>query len=387
MAKKKKNESKDEQGNGEKPKALGGDAKRGIIAVLLLALAILFLLSFIGQAGSFGKLIDAGAGLTVGWSRWLLIPILPLLSYLIIRRHTTSLSDVIKYIGLSTSFLAFLGLSHLFLGTSSKALLVAANAGQGGGMIGYFLASGLDGAMGKIAAFVVLFAFFVTGVIAAFNVSLLHWIERILARFKKPEEGSEEGVGAIQTMPLEDKALSLESALDPVTSSSVAETVPDNNVSTPEEPQATNVQNIRFAEKEEVEDVDPQGGAESPDEDETVLVPAFIRPKKRRTAYRWDLPPLELLASSDGKGGGGDIELNKEIIIRTLRHFHIEVEPGEVFIGPTVTQYTFRPAVGVKISRITTLHNDLALALAAHHIRIEFLENRSLVSRDRKSVV
>jgi len=45
---------------------------------------------------------------------------------------------------------------------------------------------------------------------------------------------------------------------------------------------------------------------------------------------------------------------------------------GERFLtGPSVTQYTFRPAVGVKISKILSLQNDLSLALAAHPIRIE----------------
>ena len=44
---------------------------------------------------------------------------------------------------------------------------------------------------------------------------------------------------------------------------------------------------------------------------------------------------------------------------------------GETKVGPTVTQYTFRPAEGVKLSRITTLNNDLSLSLAAHPIRIE----------------
>jgi len=44
---------------------------------------------------------------------------------------------------------------------------------------------------------------------------------------------------------------------------------------------------------------------------------------------------------------------------------------GEVSVGPTVTQYTLKPAEGVKLSSITALHNDLALALAAHPIRIE----------------
>jgi S-DNA-T family DNA segregation ATPase FtsK/SpoIIIE len=44
---------------------------------------------------------------------------------------------------------------------------------------------------------------------------------------------------------------------------------------------------------------------------------------------------------------------------------------GEVNVGPTVTQYTLRPAVGIKLSQIAALQNDLALALSAHSIRME----------------
>jgi S-DNA-T family DNA segregation ATPase FtsK/SpoIIIE len=53
---------------------------------------------------------------------------------------------------------------------------------------------------------------------------------------------------------------------------------------------------------------------------------------------------------------------------------------AEVNIGPTVTQYAFKPAEGVKLSKITTLSNNLALALAAHPIRIEApIPGKSLV--------
>jgi len=53
---------------------------------------------------------------------------------------------------------------------------------------------------------------------------------------------------------------------------------------------------------------------------------------------------------------------------------------GEVSIGPTVTQYTLRPAVGVKLSRISALNPDLSLALASHPIRIEApIPGKSLV--------
>jgi S-DNA-T family DNA segregation ATPase FtsK/SpoIIIE len=53
---------------------------------------------------------------------------------------------------------------------------------------------------------------------------------------------------------------------------------------------------------------------------------------------------------------------------------------GEINVGPTVTRYTLKPADGIKLSRITALHQDLALALAAHPIRIEApIPGKSLV--------
>ncbi len=68
------------------------------------------------------------------------------------------------------------------------------------------------------------------------------------------------------------------------------------------------------------------------------------------------------------------------IIKKALQNFGIEVEMSEVNIGPTVTQYTLKPAEGVKLSKITSLNNDLALALASHPIRIEApVPGRSLV--------
>jgi len=65
------------------------------------------------------------------------------------------------------------------------------------------------------------------------------------------------------------------------------------------------------------------------------------------------------------------IAFNSQIIQRTLADFGILVEMGDVLVGPTVTQYTLKPAQGVKLSRISALQNDLALALAAHPLRIE----------------
>ncbi len=91
-------------------------------------------------------------------------------------------------------------------------------------------------------------------------------------------------------------------------------------------------------------------------------------------------PPLSLLNEDRGKPGVGDIKANANIIKRTLQNFGIVVEMDEISIGPSVTRYALKPAEGVKLSKIVGLQNDLALALAAHPIRIEApIPGKSLV--------
>jgi len=109
-------------------------------------------------------------------------------------------------------------------------------------------------------------------------------------------------------------------------------------------------------------------------EEEPIMEPTL--PKETS----WQLPPLSLLENDKGKAMGGDTKSNSEIIEKTLDNFGIPVQMSEVHIGPTVTQYTLKPAEGVKLSKITTLNNNLALALAAHPIRIEApIPGKSLV--------
>lgn len=91
-------------------------------------------------------------------------------------------------------------------------------------------------------------------------------------------------------------------------------------------------------------------------------------------------PPIDLLETDKGKPGVGDIKANSNIIKRTLQNFGIDVEMDEISIGPSVTRYALKPAEGVKLARIVGLQNDLALALAAHPIRIEApIPGKSLV--------
>ena len=101
---------------------------------------------------------------------------------------------------------------------------------------------------------------------------------------------------------------------------------------------------------------------------------------KEKEETETKLPPTNLLESDKGIPSSGDIKVNSAIIRKTLEDFGITVEMSEVKIGPTVAQYTLKPAEGIKLTKITSLSNDLSLALAAHSIRIEApIPGRSLV--------
>ena len=114
-----------------------------------------------------------------------------------------------------------------------------------------------------------------------------------------------------------------------------------------------------------------------------IEIPVLEEPDKKEEFFletKWNFPPLDLLASEKGKPQAGDVGANEEIIKNTLENFGIPVEMSGSHIGPTVTQYTLKPADGVKLSKITALNNNLALALAAHPIRIEApIPGKSLV--------
>jgi len=85
----------------------------------------------------------------------------------------------------------------------------------------------------------------------------------------------------------------------------------------------------------------------------------------------WLKLPTDLLEKYNGKATSGNISKNTQIIQKTLRDFSINVSMGDVNIGPTVTQYTLKPAEGVNPDQITSKANELSLELASHPIRIE----------------
>lgn len=85
----------------------------------------------------------------------------------------------------------------------------------------------------------------------------------------------------------------------------------------------------------------------------------------------WKMPDTDLLEKKQSPADAGNIQQNAYIIKSTLAEFGIEVEMEGANVGPRVTQYTMRPPAGVNLSKILSRDKELALNLAVDKIRIE----------------
>ncbi len=94
-------------------------------------------------------------------------------------------------------------------------------------------------------------------------------------------------------------------------------------------------------------------------------ITAIVKPE-------YKFPPLSLLHTDGGAGAShNDVAKNAALIESTLRSFGVMAKVIHASVGPTVTRFELRPEVGVRVSKIEGLSNELAMALAATHIRIE----------------
>jgi S-DNA-T family DNA segregation ATPase FtsK/SpoIIIE len=109
----------------------------------------------------------------------------------------------------------------------------------------------------------------------------------------------------------------------------------------------------------------------------------WVHPLNAAATSTWVFPPLNLLADvKQADGGSRRREPNADVIEKTLDSFGIRARVAEVNYGPAITQYALEITQGTKLSKITSLSNDLALALAAStgQVRIEApIPGRSMV--------
>lgn len=339
---------------------LDSQTQKGIATVLLFAVAVFFLLSLFDLAGSVGVSVDQAMAHVFGADR-IIFPFF----LLVIAIHLVSSEWLPLKLSNVLGFLVFFAginpLIHLLTFKGSVADMTAIDAA--GGKVGFILGEPFIPLFGLAGAVIFFAAVFGVSLVLIFNTSLgtiVEWLLKILEVLKKVLISI---LGPLAWVGGTIKNL--------VSKRSTANS--DNQVEEEDEEESEE-------EDEEVEEEEEdEEGVEEEGENAGVRQRPKVLKKPRKRMPKIDIP-LELLNQHNQKPTSGDIENRQVVIQRTLETFGIPIEMDEVSVGPTVTQFTFKPAEGIKLNKITALHNDLALALAAHPIRIEApIPGKSLV--------
>jgi DNA segregation ATPase FtsK/SpoIIIE, S-DNA-T family len=360
---------------------LDSDTKKGIFIIFILALGTLSLLGLFDKAGLIGEYLKFWLTYLFGWGK-LLIPIILLgWGYLLYDEGRFEIMAK-NYIGMFLFIFSFHALLFLFI--RYDLWEQSLNTGAGGGYTGYIFANALINLMGFFASLLTVFCLLLVSIMVTFDTSLSRMFgpESFFAKIMFP-------FNFLLKKVFKNKAEEEENKDENEDSDEEDEEDQGEDEENDDEQESEEEENVEEEEEEEDDVEEEEDKDENSDEIEETNAKFMTKPVESKPLEDlwWQTPtgidfeiPLNLLESKGGKPTSGDIEENKEIIRRTLGNFNIPVEMGAVSVGPTVTQYTFKPNEGVKLSKITNLSNDLALALASHPIRIEApIPGKSLV--------
>lgn len=324
---------------------------RDISAIIYFAVAAITTLSIQNKFGIVGELWNSFLNPILGWGIYLVPVIFFLISVMLFfsKRIHFGFSRVL---GLILLFISSLSILHLSVPIDD--IYALAEQGQYGGYTGFvtnFLFRQVL-KIGNLGASVVLISLFLISLLLTFSVSF-----RQLAGFLNPHIHLKRQRKVSADSDDEKSDEELEEEFDELL-----------REETPIQIHRTQISS---------ESMEPE---EIPIEVELEEEKGDV--KKEEVPYVWEFPSLDLL-NPPVKSVATDDEYLKdraEIIRNKLKQFDIEVMMHEVHVGPTVIQFTLRPSEGVKLSKITALKSDIALALAAKAVRIEApIPGKSLV--------
>ncbi|NCU42129.1 MAG: DNA translocase FtsK [Candidatus Moranbacteria bacterium] len=358
--------------------------RRSVGALFVFSLAIFFSLSFFSQAGVFGLYVNKGLGYVLGWGKWIFPLVLFLITWFLLQK--SSRLYYVSIVGIGVSFITLLGILHLFIPLEEMALI--ASEGRSGGYVGYYIAWGMHTLFGLIASSVFLGIFFISGILVAFGLSLLPFVEIFRGNLLKKELFKKKGTEQGETQNFLEETSSEEKREKEKEEEYLKKDATNNSHDENEEEKKKKpsfAKNVQFEEDYRDSFVDEEGllkkeasyYQELDDKGEEILLgeiqekKGILKKRKKLTISKWTLPPLQFLEKSEKTMSPGDSEKKKKIIVDTLSQFGIKVFPEMEKIGPTVTQFRFRPAPGVRLEKIASLSSNLTYALAAHSIRVE----------------
>ena len=342
---------------------LPAERRLDILGVLLTLSGLILLLSLVSaQNGALSRVLIGFLRRLAGWGSFA-IPLAMIGSggWLILRRiERLPAPSGTRWVGLTLLYLNLLTWMHWVAGEG----ITGANAGRGGGLLGYGIANALHQALGGIGTGIVLLAWLLSGLTLVLDVSLstivshlVHAIRRGSKVLMRPQSAA---TGHLANETESDEAL------------------PPEFKPLPGRPQPTRAPTgeRRRAASE---------AAPKPNSEAQALATASESPSSSSQplpeASPWVLPSLEAILDPPTPAASQD-SLDHErakIIEDTLASFGAPGHVVDISHGPTVTRFGVEPdfietragRTRVRVSRIVSLADDLALALAAPRIRIQ----------------
>jgi DNA segregation ATPase FtsK/SpoIIIE, S-DNA-T family len=370
--------------------------QREMIALLVCLFAVLTAIS-LAPGGASGILSGWGGllGLIFGAAAWL-VPVaigaagvmLFVAGMLQIERLRWEMP-----LGIGLILLTLVGLFHMPLDDKQA----AAEAGLGGGLVGYYVSNLVETLAGRLGGTIILLVLAIIGAMMAFHLSigeLLKGLARagrwLFALVGGPAETEDAppilmAAGAAPAGARRKPALVAEE-------DGIPADVPRINAKASPSAPTTPLPGVPFEEPPRILGAPPPPAAGAPgqpaDADKPpapakpVLAgaersPAMVAkqlslPTAGPSGMFWKLPEVSMLdKAAEVEVNDTDLMQKARRIEETLATFGVEAKVREINSGPAVTQFALEPGEGVRVAKIAGLANDLALALAAPSIRIE----------------
>ncbi len=353
-----------------------------VAGLLLLVVALISLLALFGdKAGIAGRLLESVMSVLVGIFRYVVPFALLLCAYAILRDKRSERTWRIAFGGALTS-LAFSGMAHL-LGDASGIRTTLEDLRSSGGILGALVAEPLRGTVDEPGAWVVLLLGAMFGILIVTDTGLRQvlgaaaWSARLggkqirrgftsLQSLGSDREASENPQRRELPLPtisapgsgLPTLEAEVASSYDEPEASEDFDATPQLNEVSEEEP------GLRPPTEDFGEDVESSPTDDLPPEQMEIDLTT-------RPTGEWELPGLESLERS------GSQDVDERLLQNGARNLEaalashgVETRVTGMEVGPTVTRYELSLGKGVKVSRVTSLHKDIAYAMASADVRI-----------------
>jgi S-DNA-T family DNA segregation ATPase FtsK/SpoIIIE len=344
---------------------LKSSTRSAISGILQICAGVVLFLALQGAAGNAGEMLNRV--LTFFFGKWgMIFPVFLVLSGILHWIAPNHRIETKRSFGLLLCLLSFLGLMHIGapledIGPKRDVLA---------GAVGFTMSLPFLLFLSRPAGYTVLSAMFLVGVFVAFEPDIgayFSFLKDIVS--SKPQQRRSPAL-SVSDDTFEDEELEKEEEDD----EDLVEQdgpVPELNIVRPVFAQSLVRQKAEKAAKD----------AEKKARNALEMID--------KRYEEWTFPSFDLLEDAQSQLLVNDEDLKKQArqIEEKLREFDIEVTMRDARPGPTVTQFTLEPAEGVRLSKIGSLKDDLALALAAPSLRIEApIPGKSLVGIEMPNI-